>query len=155
MLETMSELALQRDAYRAGDEIKRAHTRACCVMQGAEVMALSSDYACLQLFKEQQQSWMIANLHQRAGLRMWAFCQGYAGETLGCPGGRAQAASPMYAKKRRGMHRHTRSGRTRTGSPTPWIHSSIPRVEREMLLPGLGNPSSLSERMRQRSRQSL
>src|ERR1700694_5843179 len=112
MLKILSELALQRDAYHAGDEIKRAHMQACCVMQGAEVMTLSSDYACLQLFKEQQQSWMIANLHERAGLRMWAFCQGYKGESPGRPGGLAQAAPPMYAKRRRGMHRHTLSGRT-------------------------------------------
>src|SRR6266568_4204948 len=94
MLETMSELALQRDAYRAGDEIKRAHTRACCVMEGVEVMALSSDYACLQLFKEQQQCWVISNLHERAGLRMWAFCQGYTSETPGRLEGLAQAAIP-------------------------------------------------------------
>ncbi len=115
MLEIMSELVLQRDAYRAGDEIKRAHTRACCVMQGTELMALSSDYASLQLFREQQQSWLIANLHERAGLRMWAFCQGYAGETPARLEGLAQAAiptPPMYAKRRRGMHRHIRSGRT-------------------------------------------
>lgn len=110
----MSALVLQRDAYRAGDEIKRVHMRACCVMQGAEVAALSADYACLLLFKEQQRSWMISNLHERAGLRMWAFYQGYQGETPGRLEETARAAIPaprMYAKRRRGTHRHVRSER--------------------------------------------
>jgi len=99
----MSAQALQRDAYRAGDEIKQAHVRGCCVVQGSEAVTLSADYACLQLFKEQQHSWLIANLHERAELRMWAFWQGYEGETLGCLEETAQAAilAPhMHAKRR-------------------------------------------------------
>jgi len=107
----MSAQALQRDAYRAGDEVKRAHVRACCVKQGAEVVTLSADYACLQLFKEQQHSWTIANLHERAGARMWAFCQGYQGEAPGRFDTTASVALPalsMRARRKRGMHRHPR-----------------------------------------------
>jgi hypothetical protein len=44
-------------------------------------LALSGDYAHLLLFKEQQ-SWEMTDLHERAGLRMQAFWQGYEGELL-------------------------------------------------------------------------
>lgn len=111
MLEIMSAHALQREAHRAGDEVKRADVRACCVKQGAEVVTLSADYACLQLFKEQQRSWTISNLHERAGARMGAFCQGYQGEALGpfdVTASVALPALPMRARRKRGMHRHHR-----------------------------------------------
>lgn len=111
MLDIMSVQALQRDAYRAGHEIKLAHAQASCVRQGAEVIILSADYASLQLFREQQHPWSIANLHERAGTRMQAFCHGYQGEA---PGHFDMTASiplvglPRRASRRRGMHRHPR-----------------------------------------------
>lgn len=79
VLDIMSVQALQRDAYRAGYEIKRAHTQASCVKQGLELVILSADYAGLLLFKEQQ-AWATSNLYERAALRMAAFCQGYQGQ---------------------------------------------------------------------------
>ena len=83
MLESASARALQQDAYRAGNEMKQSHVQASCVRQGAAVAVMSADYACVQLFKEQQRCWSIAHLHERAGVRMWDFCQGYQGEALG------------------------------------------------------------------------
>ncbi len=75
--------ALQLEAHHKGGEIKQAHTRTHCVLQGAELLALAGDYAHLLLFKEQQRSWEMADLHERAGLRMQAFKQGYEGELTG------------------------------------------------------------------------
>lgn len=69
--------AFQRDAYHKGSEIKLAHVQARSVLQGAELLALSADYAHLLLFKEQQHIWEMTDLHARAGLRMGAFRQGY------------------------------------------------------------------------------
>ena len=48
-----------------------------CVVQGAQLLALSGDFAHLLLFKELQRSGEIANPHERAGLRLQAFWQGY------------------------------------------------------------------------------
>jgi hypothetical protein len=109
--DNMNVQALQRDASHAGNEIKLAHARASCVKQGAEVLALSADYAILQLFREQQHCWSITNLHERAGARMWAFCQGYQGEAQGRFDVTASLPlpdPPMRARRRRGMHRHRR-----------------------------------------------
>ena len=75
--------AVQLDAYHKGSEIKQAHVQARCVVQGPELLALSGDYANLCLFKEQQCSWELTDLHERAGLRMQAFRRGYEGELLG------------------------------------------------------------------------
>src|SRR6266852_4652137 len=83
--------ALQQDAYRRGGEARQAHVQARRVLQEAELLALSGDYAHLLLFKEQQHSWEITDLYERAGLRMLAFRQGYEGEL---PGG-AQEPSRM------------------------------------------------------------
>jgi hypothetical protein len=44
---------------------------------------LSADYAHLLLFKEEQHSWERTDLHERAGLRMAAFRQGYEGAFVG------------------------------------------------------------------------
>jgi hypothetical protein len=71
--------AFQLDAYHKGSEMKQAHVQACCVLQGTELLALSGDYAHLLLFMEQQHAWEMTDLHERAGLRMWAFRQGYEG----------------------------------------------------------------------------
>lgn len=70
-------------AHHKGSEIKQAHTRTHCVLQGVELLALAGDYAQLLLFKEQQRSCEMADLHERAGLRMQAFKQGYEGELAG------------------------------------------------------------------------
>ena len=75
--------AFQLEAYHKGGEIKHAHTRAHCLLQGVELLALAGDYAHLLLFKEQQCSWGMTGLHERAGLRMQAFRQGYEGELPG------------------------------------------------------------------------
>jgi len=75
--------AVQLDAYHKGSEMKQEHAQARRVLQGGELLALSGDYAHLLLFKEQQHSWEMTNLHERAGLRMRAFRQGYEGELLG------------------------------------------------------------------------
>lgn len=75
--------AFQLDAYHKGSEIKKAHVQARCVLQGAELLALSGDYAHLLLFKEQRHSWEMMDLHKRAGLRMQAFWQGYEGKLPG------------------------------------------------------------------------
>jgi hypothetical protein len=77
MQEVKSALALQRNAYLKGREIKQAHVQAHCVVQEAELLALSGDFAHLLLFKELQRSGEIANPHERAGLRLQAFWQGY------------------------------------------------------------------------------
>src|SRR6266581_7217438 len=68
--------AFQLDAYHKGCEMKQAHVQARCVLQGAELLGLSGDYAHLLLFKEQQHSWEMTDLHERAGPRMRAFRQG-------------------------------------------------------------------------------
>ena len=75
--------AFQLEAHHKGSEIKQAHTRTHCVLQGVELLALAGDYAHLLLFKEQQRSWEVTDLHERAGLRMLAFRQGYEGEVPG------------------------------------------------------------------------
>ncbi len=82
MQEGRSLQAFQLDAYHKGSEMKQAHVQARCVLQGAELLALSGDYAHLLLFMEQH-SWEMTDLHERAWLRMQAFCQGYEGELLG------------------------------------------------------------------------
>lgn len=73
----------QLDAYHKGSEIKQAHVQARCVLEGAELLTLAGDYAHLLLFMEQQCSWEVADLHERAGLRMRAFRQGYEGAIPG------------------------------------------------------------------------
>ena len=83
MQEGRSLQAFQLDAYHKGGEMKQAHVQARCVLQGAELLALSGDYAHLMLFKEQQHSWEITDLHERAGLQMRAFRQGYEGKLPG------------------------------------------------------------------------
>ncbi len=71
--------AFQLEAYHKGGEVKQAHVQARCVLQEAELLALSGDYAHLLLFNEQQRFWEITDLHERAGLRMRAFRKGYEG----------------------------------------------------------------------------
>lgn len=83
MQEGRSLQAFQLDAYHKGCEMKQAHVQARRVLLGAELLALSGDYAHLLLFKEQQHSWETMNLHERAGHRMRAFRQGYEGELPG------------------------------------------------------------------------
>ena len=83
MQEGRSLQALQLDAYHKGSEMKQAHIQALCILQGAELLALSGDYAHLLLFKELQHSWEMTDLHERAGLRMVAFRQGYEGTFAG------------------------------------------------------------------------
>lgn len=101
MREVMSMRALQLDAYRRGGEIKRVHEQARCVLRGAELLALAGDYAHLLLFKELQQPWAMTNLHERAGLRMWAFWKGYEAEPLEAAGGAARASTKRRSKRRR------------------------------------------------------
>src|SRR5260370_34262642 len=79
MQEGRSLQALQLDAYHKGSEMKQAHIQALCILQGAELLALSGDYAHLLSFQEQQRSWEMTHLHERAGPRMVAFRQGYVG----------------------------------------------------------------------------
>ena len=103
--------AVQLDAYHKGSEIKQAHVQAHCVVQGAELLALSGDYAHLFLFKEQQCSWELTDLHERAGLRMQAFRQGYEGELPGSTQERSRMTVRVVRRrpKRRAKHRFTRS----------------------------------------------
>ena len=68
---------------QTGWQITQAHIQARCILQGAELLALSGDYAHLLIFKEQQRSWEMTDLHERAGLRMVAFRQGYVGTLAG------------------------------------------------------------------------
>ena len=75
--------AFQLEARHKGGEIKQAHIRMHCVLQGVELLALAGDYAQLLLFMEQQRSWEMMDLHERAGLRILAFRQGYEGELPG------------------------------------------------------------------------
>jgi hypothetical protein len=77
MQEDVGMAAIQRDAYRRGGEVKRVHMQVHRVLQGTELLVLSGDYAQLLLFKELQRSEEIANLHERAGLRIQAFGRGY------------------------------------------------------------------------------
>src|SRR3989442_9376291 len=117
MQEGRSLQALQLDAYHKGSEMKQAHIQARCILQGAELLALSGDYAHLLLFKEQQRSCEMTDLHERAGLRMVAFRQGYVGTFAGF----AQELSRMAILgvqhrrlKRRAQNRLSRSPRQHT-----------------------------------------
>jgi hypothetical protein len=83
MQEAMRVQVLQQDAYRRGGETKLAHVQARRVLRGAELLVLSADYAHQLLFKEQQHSWEMTDLHERAELRMVAFRQGYEGTCAG------------------------------------------------------------------------
>jgi len=104
--------AFQLEAHHKGGEIKQAHTRTHCVFQGVELLALAGDYAHLLLFKEQQRSWELTDLHERAGLRMLAFRQGYEGELPGCSQERSKMAMHVVRHrrpKRRAKNWHARS----------------------------------------------
>jgi hypothetical protein len=98
--------ALQQDAYRRGGETKQAHVQAHRVLRGAELLVLSADYAHLLLFKEQQHSWERTALHERAGLRMVAFRQGYEGTFAGAAQERSRVAV-VVARHRRPKRRAT------------------------------------------------
>jgi hypothetical protein len=76
------------------------HGQAGHVLCGVELLVLSADYAHLLLFKEQQHSWERTDLHERAGLRMAAFRQGYEGTF----GGFAQ--EPRMLTVHSEQHRH-------------------------------------------------
>src|SRR5947209_1207691 len=107
--------AFQLDAFCKGSEIKQAHIQARCVLQGAELLALSGDYAHLFLFKEQQHSWELTGLHERAGLRMRAFRQGYEGALPGDAqklSGMAVLVMKRRPGKRRAKNRLSRSHST-------------------------------------------
>lgn len=83
MQEAMSTRALQQEAYRRGSEARQAQGQARRVLEGVELLVLSADYAHLLLFQEQQHSWEMTGLHERAGIRMVAFRQGYEGTLAG------------------------------------------------------------------------
>jgi hypothetical protein len=107
--------AFQLEAYHRGSEFKKAHMQARCVLQGTELLALSGDYAHLSLFKEQQHFWEMTNLHERAGLRMRAFRQGYEGELPGDAQELSRMAVLVMQRrpgKRRAKNRLSRSYRT-------------------------------------------
>ncbi len=103
--------AFQLEAHHKGGEIKQAHTRTHCVLQGVELLVLAGDYAHLLLFKEQQRSWEMTDLHERAGLRMQAFRQGYEGELPGSSRERSRMAVRVVRRrpKRRAKNRFARS----------------------------------------------
>ena len=104
--------AFQLEAHHKGSEIKQAHTRTHCVLQGVELLALAGDYAHLLLFFEEQRSWEMADLHERAGLRMQAFRQGYEGELPGSTQERSRMAVRVVRRsrpRRRAKNRHARS----------------------------------------------
>jgi hypothetical protein len=107
--------AFQLDAYHKGSEMKQAHVKARCVLQGAELLALSGDYAHLLLFKELQHSWEMTDLHERAELCMVAFRQGYEGTFAGFaqePSRMAVLVVQQRRWKRRAKNRLARSQST-------------------------------------------
>jgi hypothetical protein len=112
MQEAMGRRALQQDAYRRGGEAKQAHVQAHRVLRGAELLVLSADYAQLLLFKELQRSWEMTDLHERAGLRMFAFRQGYEGTFVSDTEELARMAVQVVQRrpgKRRAKNRFARS----------------------------------------------
>jgi hypothetical protein len=112
MDEEKSLQAFELEAHHKGSEIKQAHTQTHCVLQGVELLALAGDYAHLLLFKEQQRSWEMTDLHERAGLRMQAFRQGYEGNVLGDAQRLSRIAvlvTQRHSGKRRAKNRFPRS----------------------------------------------